>query len=95
MFSARFILKTVKVDLFVKVYHIFPRRKQPQKVPEDTRGLSTEDDHERLTWRVDRLHLQADQPVGPMGQPLLATSVSHRLKDRIYVIYSSWFDPRV
>ena len=40
-------------------------------------------------------YLQVGQPVDPIGQPLLATSVLHRLKGQIYVIAQGRFDPRV
>jgi hypothetical protein len=34
------------------------------------------------------------QHLGPTYQPPVAMSVLHRLKDCIYVVYSSQFDPR-
>jgi hypothetical protein len=42
MFSAGFIQKTAKVDLDVRINRIYPWQKQPQKVPEDSRGHHTE-----------------------------------------------------
>jgi hypothetical protein len=42
-----------------------------------------------------RSHLQANQSVGPSINLRVAMSVLHRLKDRIYAIHLSWFDPRV
>ena len=60
MFVGGFNQKTINVDLFVKVNHVFSRRKQLQKVLEDTRGLSTKDDHERMTW--------GGWPAPPIGQ---------------------------
>ena len=40
-------------------------------------------------------HLQAGQPMGSTWQPLVAMSVLHRLKNCIYVVLLSRFDPRV
>ena len=88
MFLAGFNQKTAKEDLFIKGNHRIPPRKQHGKTLEDSRRLSTEDDRERLTW-------EASQPMGPTSQPLLYTSVFHRLLDCIYAIVSSWFDSRV
>jgi hypothetical protein len=48
--------------------------------------------HRRTSQVTDR---GADLPVGPTCQALLATSVLHRLKDHIYVVALSRFDPRV
>ena len=79
--------KIIKEDLFVKENYRIPSRKQREKILEDYSRLSTEDRAKTLTWG-------AGQPMGPTGQPLLAMSVSHHLKDRIYVVYSSRFDPR-
>ena len=36
MFVEGFIQKTIKVDLFVKVNHVYPRRKQLKKILEDS-----------------------------------------------------------
>ena len=88
VFSTGFNQKTAKEDLFVKGNHGIPPRKKRGKTLEDSRRLSTEDDRERLTWGASR-------PMGPTSQPLLHTSVFHRLLDCIYVILSSRFDPRV
>ena len=83
MFLAGFIQKTVKEDQFVKLNHVFPRRKQLQKVLEDTRRYSTEAGSE-----------QAGRSPGPPASLQLRTSVLHYLKDCISIIYSSRFDPR-
>jgi hypothetical protein len=42
-----------------------------------------------------RPHLQAGQPSGAICQPLHSMSVLHRLKDHIYAVDLSQFDPRV
>ena len=41
VFSIGFIYKTIKVDLDVRLNRAYPQRKQPQKVPEDSRGHHT------------------------------------------------------
>ena len=48
LFSAGFIQKTVKGDLFVKENYEIPTRKQRGKILEDSRRLSTEADPEGL-----------------------------------------------
>jgi hypothetical protein len=48
MFSAGFIQKTIKEDLFVKGNYGIPPRKQCGKILEDSRRLSTEADLEGL-----------------------------------------------
>jgi hypothetical protein len=47
MFSAGFIQKTVKVDPNVRFNRNYLRQKQLQKVPEDIRRQTTEEDCER------------------------------------------------
>jgi hypothetical protein len=65
VFSAGFIQKTIKGDLFVKGnYRILPC-KQRGKILEDFRRLFTKVDPERLPCGASRPHLQAGQPVGP------------------------------
>ena len=66
-----------------------------RKVLEDTRRHQTEEDCEKLLGGADQPHLQAGWPMGPPVSLRLTTSVLHCLKDRIYTIYSSQFDPRV
>ena len=78
VFSAGFIKKTVKGDLFVKGNNGIPPRKQRGKILEDSRRLSTEADPEGLPCGPGWPHLQADRPVGPTNQPPLRKSVSHR-----------------
>jgi hypothetical protein len=88
VFLAGFIQKTVKVHLDVRISHAYPKRKQPQKVLEDLRGHHTEVEGEAPPggpgWPAP----------GPTYQPPVAMSVLHHLKDCIYVVYSSRFDPR-
>ena len=57
MFSAGFIKKTVKVDQIIKLNHAYLRRKQLQKVLEDTKRHSTEAGHERMLGRASQPHL--------------------------------------
>ena len=80
VFSARFIQKTVKVDLDVRINRAYSRRKQLQKVPEGSREHHTE--------------AEGEMAPGGAGQPLLRMSVHHRLLGCIYAIHSSQFDPR-
>jgi hypothetical protein len=62
---------------------------------EDSRRQSTKAGHVSLICAAGRPYLQAGRPVGPTCWPLLAVPVLHRLKDQIYVVLLSWFDPRV
>ena len=48
IFSIGFIQKTVKVDQDVRLNRAYPQRKQPQKVPEESRGHHTEAEGEAL-----------------------------------------------
>ena len=59
VFSAGFIQKTVKGDLFVKENYGIPPRKQRGKILEDSKRLSTEADPEGLPCGAGRPHLQA------------------------------------
>jgi hypothetical protein len=43
VFAGEFNRKTIKVDLFVKVNHIYPRWYRLGKILEDTTRVSTED----------------------------------------------------
>jgi hypothetical protein len=47
VFSAGFIQKTIKVDPNIRFNRNYLRQKQLQKVLEDTRRQTTEEDHER------------------------------------------------
>jgi hypothetical protein len=49
IFSTGFIQKTIKVDLDVRSNHTYQQQKQLQKVREDTRGQTTEEDRDRQT----------------------------------------------
>ena len=57
VFSAGFIQKTVKGDLFVKGNHVIPQHNQRGKVLEDSKRLSTEADPEGLPCGAGRPHL--------------------------------------
>ena len=87
VFSVGFIQKTIKVDLDDRLNRAYLQRKQPQKVPEDSRGHHTEAEGETPPGG-------ASLPLGPTYQPPVVMSVPHRLLDCIYAIYSSRFDPR-
>ena len=95
VFSAGLFFKIVKGDQNVKLNHAYPQRKLLQKVPEDLGRHHTEEEAETLTCGAARPHMQAAQPPIPTWQFLLCTSVLHCLKDCIYAIYSSRFDPKV
>ena len=56
-FSAGFIQKTIKGDIFVKGNYGVSLRKQRGKILEDFRRLSTEADPEGLPCRASRPHL--------------------------------------
>ena len=68
MFSAGFIQKTVKGDLFVKENNGIPPHKQRGKILEDFSRISTKADPEGLPCGVDQPYLQASRPVGPTSQ---------------------------
>ena len=57
VFSAGFIQKTVKVDLYVRINHAYPQRDGHQKDLEDTRGHHAEAERRRL-------------PAGPTYRPV-------------------------
>ena len=48
MISAGFIQKTIKVDLDVRVNHAYPHQNGHQKTLEDSRGLHTVAERQRL-----------------------------------------------
>ena len=48
IFSAGFIQKTVKVDLYVRFNRAYPQRNGHQKTLEDSKGLHTEAERQRL-----------------------------------------------
>jgi hypothetical protein len=58
MISAGFILKTIKVDPYVRINCTYPQRNWHQKTLEDTRGHCTKADYEGL-------HLQASGLLSP------------------------------
>ena len=79
IFSVGFIQKTVKVDLDVRLNHVYPERKGHQKTLEDSRGLHAEAESEGLLGG-------AAQPLGPPISLRVAMSVLHRLLGCIYAI---------
>jgi len=62
MFSAGFIQKTIKGDLFVKGNYGIPPHKQRGKILEDSRRVFTEVDPEGVPCGASRPYLQA---IGP------------------------------
>jgi hypothetical protein len=87
VFLVGFNQKTTKEDLFVKGNQSYPRWYLHMKTLEDSRRQITKAGHVCMTCG-------ASQPMGPTCQPLHATSVLHYLKDCIFAVYSSQFDPR-
>ena len=94
VFPAGFNQKTANEDLFVKGNYGIPPHKQCGKTLENSKRQITEAEPVPLTCGAGRPHLQVGRPMGPTCQPLLATSVLHRLKDCISAVYSSRFDLR-
>jgi hypothetical protein len=94
VFPVGFNQKIAKEDLFVKGNYGIPPCKQRGKILEDSRRYSTKARHMTLTCGPARPHLQAGRPMGSTCQPLVATSVLHRLLDCISAVYLSWFDLR-
>ena len=95
VFAAGFNQKIVKVDLFVKVNHIYPQRNLCGKTLEHSRRQPTKADLEGLTCGADRPHLQGGRPMGPTCHAIFQMSVLHHLLDCIYAVLLSHFDPRV
>ena len=95
MFSAWYIQKTVKADLFVKANHVYLQRYLLGNTLEGTRRQPTEEDREWMTCGASRPHLQAARPMGPICHALLRMSVLHRLLDCIYAVLLSRFVARV
>jgi hypothetical protein len=79
MISTRFIQKTIKADLYVRVNYVIPPRNLCGKVLEDSRGHHTEAGGRTLPCGAGRPHLQGAWPLGATYQPIIPTSVSHRL----------------
>jgi hypothetical protein len=95
VFSAGFIQKTAKGDLFVKGNHVIPQRNRHEKTLKDTRRQPTKVDPKSMTCGAGQPHLQVGQPSDPTCQPLFRILVFHRLLDCIYTVLLSQFDPRV
>jgi hypothetical protein len=95
VFLAGFNQKTAKEDLFVKENRVILQDKQRGKTLEDSKSFSTEAEPKPLLGGAGRSHMQADRPVGPTISLRIAMSVLHRLKDHIYAVHLSRFDPRV
>ena len=65
MIFAGFTQKTVKIDLNVRFNRAYPQRKQPHKVPEDSRRHHTEVEGEAPPGGIGRPYLLAGRPLGP------------------------------
>ena len=87
VFSAGFIQKTVKGDLFIKRNYGNPPSKQRGNILEDSKRLSTEADPEGLPSWATWPHLQAARPLGPPISLRVAMLVLHRLLGCIYAIF--------
>jgi hypothetical protein len=57
IFSVGFIQNTIKVDLDVRINHVYPPRNRHQKTLEDTIGHHTETEPEWLPSGTGRPHL--------------------------------------
>ena len=55
--SAGFIQKTVKVNQIIQLNHVYPQRKLPQKVLEDSRIYHTKAEAEAQPGWASRPHL--------------------------------------
>ena len=86
IFSAGFVWKTIKVVLHVRFNCAYPQQNRHQKVSEDSRGLHTKTEGERLPSGAAQPHLQATWPLGPTVSLHVAISVLHRLLGCIYTI---------
>ena len=95
VFSAGFIQKTVKEDLFIKANQVYSQRYLLGNTLEGTRSQPTEEDHEGMTCGAGRPNLQADRPIDPIVQSPLQMLVLYRLLDSIYVVLLCQFDLRV
>jgi hypothetical protein len=95
VFPAGFNQKTAKDDLFVKGNRVIPQHNHCGKTLEDSRRLSTEVEPKPLRGRAGRSHMQVERSMGPAVSLRVAMSVLHSLKDHIYAIHLSRFDPRV
>ena len=58
MFSAGFIQKTTKGDLFIKGNHVIPQHNRCGKTLEDSRSLSTKVEPETLTCGANQPHMR-------------------------------------
>ena len=75
------------MDQDVRLNRAYPQQKQPQKVPEDSRGLNTETEGEMpppVGWPAPGAHLSVPH-----------CYVSSPLPPRLHIRHPlSWFDPR-
>ena len=94
MFSAGFIKETIKVDLYVRINHAYPRHKQHKKDLEDTRGHHTTVEGERQPGGTGQSHLHVGRSMGSTISLRLVMLVFHHLLGCIHAIHSSRFDPR-
>ena len=86
VFSAGFIQKTVKEDLFVKGNYGIPPCNQRGKTLEDSRRRITEAGHMSLKCGATWPNPEATKPLWVPPISLIIMSVLHRLKDCIFAV---------
>ena len=65
VFSAGFIQKTIKEDLFIKANHVYSQWYLHGNTLKGTRRQTTEEDRKGMTCGADRPHLYAGLPSDP------------------------------
>ena len=95
VFLAGFNQKTTKEDLFIKENRVISQHNQREKTIENSTRLSTEVEPEPLPCGIGWSHLQVGRSMGLAMSLRVAMLILHRLKDHIYTIHLSRFDPRV
>ena len=69
VFSAGFILKTAKEDLFIKANHVYPQQNRREKTLEDSRRQTNKAEGRWLPCGAIQPHLLAARPLGPPISP--------------------------
>jgi hypothetical protein len=57
VFLVRFNQKIIKVDLFIKINHVYPRQKQLKKILKDSRRQTTKEELKTMTCGAGQPHL--------------------------------------
>ena len=86
MFSARFIQKTIKGDLFVNGNYGIPPCIRRGKTLEDSRRRITKVEPMSLTCGARWPYLEGGRPMGPPCQPPIVMSVLRRLLGCTYIV---------